>query len=138
MIPTPTQANTASGSKAVYLKGDSLASTESIEDFIDGFEDIFADAIEEVADEARREAREAAKANEQWRPYADLIDVEFKDSEFHYVLVGDEDRVNEAMQLEFGQAEAAPHSILRKTASSTETEHGQLLTNILVSEAIDA
>lgn len=135
MIPALPQANSARGSSVAYIKGNTLASTELLEDFLDDFETIFGDVIAEVAADARAEAQKKARLDPVWREYADLIDVEFKDSEFHYVLVGDEDRVREAMRLEFGMPESAPKSLLRKEAASTEYEHSQMLNEMLEAEA---
>ena len=136
-MTTLPQTTHATGSSTTYIKGETLASTEALEDFIDGFADIWSDVIEDILTDARNEARKTARNIPEWRDYADLIDVEFKDSEFRYVLVGDEERVNEAMRLEFGMPGSPPSSVLRKQAASQEVEYNNMISNALLSEALD-
>lgn len=135
VTPAPPQAKSARSSNFVYLQGDTLASVELLEDLIDDFDTIFDEAVEEVVIIARREAREAALRDPKWSDYADLIDVEFTGDEFHYVLVGDDERVREAMRLEFGMPGSSPHSLLRKQAASTERDHSLALTELIEAEA---
>lgn len=69
-------------------------------------------AITEALINARIRASIAALHDPDWAQYADLIDVEHVDGEFHYILTGDPDRVESALDLEYGANGRQPKPFL--------------------------
>jgi hypothetical protein len=112
----PTQVTT--GAERGVLKGefrflrDLAAFSEDVENTLNL---IFAEAREN----ALTEIRTAAESHQDWKRYADLIDVRLSEAgDLEYVLVGDEQRVKEAFDLEYGTPGNTPKSLLRKFAVS--------------------
>ena len=69
-------------------------------------------AITEALLNARKRAQLTASHDPEWAAYADLIDVEYVDGQFHYVLTGDEERIAEALDLEYGANGRRPRTLL--------------------------
>jgi len=71
------------------------------------------EAIEDAIVDARIRAVVLARHDPEWAPYADLIEVEYVDGEFHYILVGDDDdRIQAALDLEYGANGRSPQPLL--------------------------
>ena len=70
------------------------------------------EAIEDAIVDARIRAVTLARHDPEWAQFADLIDVEYIDGEFHYILVGDDDRIQAALDLEYGANGRSPQPLL--------------------------
>jgi hypothetical protein len=125
--PNPTR-------RSAFISGQPLISEET-DAFIDLYDEILQVAINEALELARADIRKAAEASDQWRQYADIIDVEFADGEIHYVLSGDEEAVQAAMDLEYGLPGRPPVSLLRKVAGRQEMTLGMAVSESLQKES---
>lgn len=132
MTLASTQLTPTHGSSGAYFDVSPDNAMSELEDFIDDFESVFEDAIESTLAHARSEIRAQAEQDSDWKEYADLLEVEYVDGSFHYVLVGDEDRVQEALDLEYGALGRSPHSIMRKNANNNGMS--DVLTNEIAQE----
>jgi len=108
------------------------------EDFIDDFDSVFSEAIDQTLELARDEIRTEALSDPAWAEYADLLNVEYTDGSFHYVLVGDDDRVQEALDLEYGGSGTLPRSLVRKVANRSEGSLGRMLSDQVNAELPNA
>lgn len=99
--------------------------------YLDEFESIFQSAVDTALAFARNDLRATAEQNQAWKNYASLLDVEFDGDNFVYVMTGDPDE-NQAMQeLEFGGANQAPNSLIRKAALKHPHFIGQIMSDAL-------
>lgn len=124
----------ARGSSSPFISG-SPSSISMMSDYVDGFNDTLAESIAVVCEQARDGIRSEARKDPEWEPYADLLDVEFNDGAFEYVLIGDQTDIDAALAIEYGSIEGhSPNSILRKTAISQAYTMGQDLASALGEE----
>lgn len=105
---------------------------ESSQDYIDNFD--VSEAIEDALMAARVEIQEMALRDPEWAPYADLLDIEFVDGEFHYILTGEQERIDQALQIEYGGDGRSPNSILRKLALQQPAAIGVAISKMLNQE----
>lgn len=110
------------------------AAVTAAEGFLDSIDDLLSDAIDQATRTARSDIRDVASRDEAWAPFADLLDVEYQNGEFHYVLSGDPDRVEQALELEYGTESTPPNSILRKAAIRQAVPIGQRVATFLNEE----
>lgn len=124
---TSTYAHAHSGS---FITGSPRAGDDMV-DYLDAFDDIFQNALDKALAYARNDLREAATANDHWKSYAPLLDVEFDGDSFVYVMTGSPEQ-NQAMnELEFGGPDARPNSLLRKVAMKQPVFISQIMTDAL-------
>lgn len=141
MVVTPAlpQANPARGSSVTYVKGDTLRTIEDYEGFVEDFGDIVQDAIAAVAGQVRESLVKIAEQDQDWKEYADMIQVGYEEGELVFYFESDDpDRLNAAFNLEYGGPENSPNSLFRKYASKHEQEHKDLFTNELGEELFHA
>src|SRR5688572_8330043 len=93
------------------------AAVESADTFLEEFDISLSRAIDVALKTARAEIQDTARLDPEWAPYADLLDIEYTDGEFHYVLNGEQERIDEALAIEYGDGQGRPaNSIIRKLA----------------------
>ena len=107
---------------------------ESAQHFVDTFDATMSDAIESAMTTARAEIQDMAQHDPEWAPYADLLDIEFVDGEFHYILTGDQERIDQALAIEYGDEGRSPNSILRKLALKQPAAMGVAISKQLEQE----
>ena len=105
---------------------------EASQEYIEEFD--LTDVIQDHLAAARVEIQDMARQDPEWAPYADLLDIEYVDEEFHYVLVGDQERIDQALQIEYGGEGRSPNSILRKLALTQPAAIGVAISKQLEQE----
>lgn len=119
------QSTSARGSSSPFISGVPSAFAH-LEDYINNFDDLLAEAIVGVCEKARDGIRDVANKDPEWAPYANLLDVEFVNGGFEYVLIGDQADIDAALAIEYGSVEGhSPNSIIRKTAIAQAYTMGQ-------------
>jgi hypothetical protein len=95
-------------------------------------EDTLRDALVEVLELATAELRAAARADADWAKYEHLIEVVYEDGVFRYVLSGDQDEVDAALELEYGGFGTEPKSLIRKLARSQPASFARYIENSFI------
>lgn len=133
------QAKSARGSSVTYVKGDTLRSVEEYEAFVEEFGDVLQDVLASVADQVRDSLVKIAEQDNDWKQFADMIQVGYEEGELVFYFADDDpERVNAAFNLEYGTGETPPNSLFRKYASKHEQEHKALFTDELGEELFHA
>lgn len=112
MLMAPTT-HVTTGAASGVLKGN-LSVIGMVLNWADEVESYVSSMIAQAEDSLRISIREEAAKDERWKDLADVVDVRYQDGAFHYVLVGDPEQIQAALNLEYGDQTTGPRSLLRK------------------------
>lgn len=111
------QPMTPYGSRDAFLSGELWASAGT-RDFMDTFANVLSKAVSGPLIRARQSLRSAALQHIDWAPLANILKLEFVDSEFVVNFAGTPEQNARAYDLEYGTEEFPPTGFLRKQLMS--------------------
>lgn len=106
----------------------------ALQDFADDIDVLLSEVIETTLVAIREDIRKTAARDQEWAPLAEVLDVEYVDGEFHYVLDGDPALVEKALELEYGGPNGEPNSLIRKMAMRHPATVGKSMSESLSRE----
>lgn len=125
MTMAPTTHDLATGSSASFISGYPVVG-QDFDEYMDDFDHHFDDAVVEALAYARKDFHRAAMMKDEWRDYAEFLDVEFDGQDFCYVVT-DPGKFDEIMELEYGTMERAPVALIRPMAMTQPIVLAQIM-----------
>jgi hypothetical protein len=109
------QSNISHGSSKSFIAGAPYV-VSSTEEFAENFISEVVDHIDDLLRDATQELQEKANNNEDWSPYAGLLDVSIDRGTVSYTHRGNGQDDYDMAMLEFGGPDGSPNPLLRMFA----------------------
>lgn len=109
-IPAPVTLPGSTG-----FMGGSLVATEAVGDFSHNVDRAYRRLVTKALVDLTDNIQHAARANENWAPYASKIIAMYADNEFFYTIVGSDEDQAAIDRLEYGADGEPPVPLLRTT-----------------------